>query len=134
MAFDPTSADLDTFTGIADIFGWLEMGENLVEALTAATGAGSMSLRVWARIPAARWATLATNLKVDNDTGEARDLTPVEEGQVGDVHHILQLMAARGPSPATGGQAGAGANQGGVGGTGGAANIIEQAAAGAAGA
>ena len=129
MAFDPSAEELATFLAISDVFGWLEMQEGLVEALSKATGAQNMTMRAWARIPAPRWASMITTMQVEGENGENRSLNPVEEGQVGEVSRILAMLAGRGPTPATGG------GQGGHGGGGGAENNPEQAAAdGAAGA
>ena len=128
MAFDPSAEELATFLAISDVFGWLEMQEGLVEALSKATGAQNMTMRAWARIPAPRWASMITTMQVEGENGENRSLNPVEEGQVGEVSRILAMLAGRGPTPATG------EGQGGQGGRDGAGNITEQAAAGAAGA
>ena len=126
-AFAPSQADLATFTDIDAIAGWLEMDPGLVDAVAGAAGARSRTLRTWARIPAGRWATMIATMKVTSDLGVERALTPIEEGQVGDLQSILATLAAGGAPPPT-------EDQGGAGGTGGAANITEQAAAGAAGA
>ena len=126
-AFAPSAEDLATFSDVDVIAGWLEMEPAVLEALAAAAGARSRTLRTWARIPAARWAEMITNMKVTSDVGVERALSPIEEGQVGDLQSILATLAAGGAPPST-------EDQGGAGGTGGAANITEQAAAGAAGA
>ena len=105
MSFEPTAADLATFTEVGDIATWLEMDPEVLEALKKATGAKSYSLRLWAKIPAARWAAMLPTMMVadvEADGGE-RLVNPVEEGQVGELREILLMLLQRGPPPATGG-------------------------------
>ena len=128
-AFAPTPADLATFTDVDAIVGWLEFEPSVVDGLAAAVGARSRTLRTWARIPAARWTEVIATMKVTTDMGVERGLTPIEEGQVGDLQSILATLAAGGPPPVMAGRQ-AGDEQGGHPGLGGAANGTEQAAAG----
>ena len=128
MAFEPSAEELASFTDVDAIAVWLELDGNTLEAIAEAAGARTRSLRTWARIPAARLTALLASTAVDDGTGTTRGLTPVEEGQAGDLRDILLKWAQGGPSTATA------AAQGGQGGRDGAGNITEQAAAGAAGA
>ena len=105
MSFEPTDADLATFTEVGDIATWLEMDPEVLEALKKATGAKSYSIRLWAKIPAARWAAMlptVTVADVEAEGGE-RPVNPVEEGQIGELREILLMLLQRGPPPATGG-------------------------------
>ena len=105
MAFEPSAADLASFAEVGDIATWLEMDLEVLEALKKATGAKSYSLRLWAKIPAPRWAAMLPTLMVADEEAEGgeRLITPVEEGQVGELREILQTLLQKGPSPATGG-------------------------------
>ena len=113
MAFDPSPAELSAFETMTDVFGFLEMEADLVDAVVAAAGAKTMTLRTWGRIPATRFAAMIPQLQID-DTEGPRGLTPIEEGQVGDLGRILDMLAQR-PSSAIGSGGGAGpAPRGGV--------------------
>ena len=46
---------------------------------------------------------MVATMTVAEEGGEDRALTPIEEGQVGDVARILKLIAATRASPAMGG-------------------------------
>ena len=73
----------------------------LVDALLAGTGAKTMTLRTWGRIPPARFAAMIPTLQIqEDDAAEARGLTPIEEGQVTEVGNILQMLAGTRPSTA----------------------------------
>ena len=86
----------------------------ILDALTAAIGARSLTLRTWARIPAACWETIVKELKIDDAEAEGgqRGPSPIEEGQVGELQLILQKLAA-GPSPAISGGGGGAQGEGG---------------------
>ena len=104
-SFDPTAEELATFTDVGVVAGWLELEDEVLDALKKAAGARTLSLRSWAKIPSARWAAMLLTVKVqdpDADNGE-RLLSPVEEGQVGELRSILDQLSKQGPSPATGG-------------------------------
>ena len=63
--------------------------------------AKATSLRVWARIEAGRFMEAVSELKMKDGDG-VRQLTPMEEGQAGEVCRIAKLAAtASGPSAAT---------------------------------
>ena len=100
MAFLPTPEEMSSFETVGDIAGWLEVEGDLLDALTKAVGAKTLTLRTWARIPAARWSTLVSTLKVTTDLGHERPLSPIEEGQVGDLQAILATLAAGRHTPA----------------------------------
>ena len=109
--FAPTRTDLEGFTDIDAIAAWLEMEQEVIEALATAAGAKGRSLRSWARIPTGRWSNMITTLKVTTDLGQERSLTPIEEGQVGELQTILGTLAGGGALPASaihGGQGGSG--------------------------
>ena len=100
---DPTQEEMTNFTGMQGIFDWLECDESFVSSLKAAVGARTLTLRTWARIPPTRFAELKDTLKI-KEGDEQRNLTPIEEGQLGDVARIVVLtMSAQGP-PSRGGQ------------------------------
>ena len=130
MAFEPSAEELAGFADVDAIASWLEMDPLTLEALASAAGATTKTLRTWARIPDPRWDTMVATTAVDDTLGGTRPLSPVEEGQVGELREILRKRARMGALPATR----AIDDQGSAGGGGGAANITEQAAAGSAGA
>ena len=101
-AFAPSAEDLATFCDVDSIAAWLEVEPPVLEALAAAVGARTRTLRTWARIPAARWADTVTNMKITSDLGVERALSPIEEGQVGELRDILARMAQTGPPLAIG--------------------------------
>ena len=107
---EPTNEELATFVSVTEIFTWLEMESDLISALKLAVGATTSTLRTWARIPVARYESLVRNLKIKVEGAEVeRALTPVEEGQVGEVRVILDVIASRARAlPATGTPAPAG--------------------------
>ena len=70
MAFLPTADELASFASVGDVAGWLEMESELLDALTTATGAKSLTLRTWARIPAARWETIVKELQIEDAEAE----------------------------------------------------------------
>lgn len=92
---DPTCEELAAISDIQGVFKWLELTPEVAEALTAAVGAGT-ALRPWARVPPERFAKVVAALKVGD-----RILTPVEEGQAGEVSRIARL-ALTGPPPTAG--------------------------------
>ena len=106
---EPNNEELSTFTTMNAIFEWLEMEEGVVLALKQAVGATTSTIRTWARIPTARFEELARSMMVKVQGGEDRALTPIEEGQVGEVRAILAKLVARaGALPTTNAPAGAG--------------------------
>ena len=101
---DPTASELASFKVIGDIFTWLELEPFQVTALTAAVGSAPRLLS-WARIPETRFRLSVSALRVKPDDEEERILTPMEEGQVGEVCRIARLAlaaAAKGPPPSLG--------------------------------
>ena len=109
-SFAPTAEELAAFSDVGAVAAWLEMEDEVLEAVKKAAGARTLSLRTWARIPAARWASMLLSVKVpdpESDDNE-RPLSPVEEGQAGELREILNQIAQLGPSPATGGGPGPG--------------------------
>ena len=136
MAFLPTPEELSTFATVGDVAGWLEIEGDLLDALTKAVGAKTLTLRTWARIPASRWESVRQTMLIDDpvEPEGTRGLTPIEEGQIGELQSILATLAA-GPSPAISG--GGGVAQGGRGGgeghTAGGVGAAEAAGAGSSG-
>ena len=113
---DPSNDELILMKDVSQVFKWLEMEEDLITALKATIGGKATSVRVWARIPARRSDSLAETMKI-TDGEDTRELSPLEEGQVGEVARIIQLVVlATGPSLAS--AAVEGAQQGGQGGAG----------------
>ena len=122
---DPTPTELKALTDITKVFEWLEMDTPLVKAVQAAMGT-SKSLRSWARIPEGRFMDTIEKLEVTLENDTTRKITPMEEGQAGEVVRIAKL-ALCGPTdpmrpsapgrlgdgvvPATGGLPGAGGDR-----------------------
>ena len=112
MAFEPTAEEMASFTSVGDVAGWLEVEGEVLDALTKTVGAKTLTLRTWARIPASRWDSVVTQIRIDDPEADegVRGLTPIEEGQVGELRSILAKLAA-GPSPAIGGGGGGAHNE-----------------------
>ena len=92
---EPTNEEFASFASVNEIFQWLEMEDNLILALKEAAGATTSTIRTWACIPAASFDVLARTMKVKVQGGEDRALTPIEEGQVGEVRAILSKLVSR---------------------------------------
>ena len=131
MAFEPSAQELALFEDVDDIAAWLELDAPTLDAVAAAAGATTRTLRTWARIPDPRWAGLLSDTRIEDGNGGERGLTPVEEGQVGELRSILGKLSRRGPIPATaaGVHGGVGGVQGGQGGGGGTAAVAASALA-----
>ena len=112
-AMDPTRLELLGFTDITSVFEWLELDAEVAKEVTKVMGA-AIGLRSWARIPPDRYAKALATVRVGEGTA-ARELTPAEEGQAGEISRLARLAletkaGLTGPSQAAGGaQAGASA-------------------------
>ena len=96
--FAPTADELAAFKAFDDVVQWLEIDDPLKDALMQAAGAKPTTpLRVWARISPQRWQQLANTMKV-TEAGTEREMTPVEESQIGELASIFSMMSG-GPSP-----------------------------------
>ena len=98
---DPSFVELASISDIGGVFQWLDISSDVAAALRAAIGDHS-SLRAWARVPPARFAAAISALTVTAEGTEGpttRPLSPMEEGQVGDVVRVagLALRATMGP-------------------------------------
>ena len=122
---DPSTSELAQLTSVEAVLQWIGIAnragppaENFKDAFMAALGNPSL-LRHIVAIPEARYQKVCTELQVECTTPAAgstpevkvsRGLTPVEEGQAGEVQRIARLALGlpatdTGPFPTQGGNA-----------------------------
>ena len=87
---DPTTVELSTINSIQDVMEWLELDEAIGNKVAEAMGADT-KLKTWARIPSKRYDTAVEAFMYDNGK-TPRQLTPAEEGKVGELCRIVRLI------------------------------------------